>query len=461
MKGTEVLSLWKQGRGPQVEFVAERTTSRALAKILAGMANAEGGTVLLGVPLKTHAIAGVAGLRDPETALDMALQAALICEPPLIIPLPRIVALDDAQIVIITVPRGLPHVYAVEGRYMERVGSRNEKLSPLKLRRLLIGRGDVSFESLPAKSASFQDLDWDRAQRYAETTGLLPGISVEELLRKRGCIIGDDGVPTNAGILLFGRETERLIRTAEIIVARYAGRTMSDSFIREDIRGPLPDQIRQAEAFIMTNMRRGANLSALEREEHPEYPPKAVREAIVNAVAHRDYSTQGDTIRIFMFSDRMEFYSPGKLPGHVTVTNIVDERFSRNEAIVQVLADMGFIERLGYGIDRMIQLMRQDGLPAPQFKEKANGFLVTLYGHGDQFLATPDVPGGWAHMGLNDRQKMVLVYLTEHQRITNRECQELCPDVSAETIRRDLADLVHKGVLLRIGQKRATYYILK
>ncbi len=458
MKAEEVLSLRKHGRGPQVEFVPERTTPRALAKVLAGMANAEGGTVLLGISPKPDVIPG---LRNPETARDAALQATLLCEPHLIIPLPEIVTLDNAHVVVITVPRGLPHVYAVGGRFPERVGNRNKTLSPPKLRRLLIERGDVSFESLPARGAGIQDVDWDRAQRYAEASGLLPGISVEELLRKRGCIIGDDGVPTNAGILLFGREIERFVRTAEIIVARYAGRAMSDSFIREDIRGPLPDQIRRAEAFVMANMRRGSRLTALEREEHPEYPPKAVREAIVNAVAHRDYGTQGDTTRIFMFSDRIEFHSPGKLPGHITVANIVDERFSRNEAIVQVLADMGFIERLGYGIDRMIQLMREDGLPNPQFKETANGFLVTLRGHGDRFLAAPDVPGGWVHMGLNDRQQKALAYLAEHQRIANREYQQLCPDVSAETIRRDLADLVHKGVLLRIGQKRATYYIVK
>lgn len=458
MKEEEVLSLWKEGRGTRTEFVAERTSSRALAKVLAGMANAEGGTVLLGVSPK----GGVTeSLRDPEAALDMALQAALLCEPHLIIPLPKIVSLDEAQIVVVTVPPGLPHMYAVDGRFMERVGNRNKKLSPPRLRKLLFERGDVSFESLPTEGADSQDIDWARAQRYAEASGLLPSISVEELLRKRGCIIGDDGGPTNAGILLFGREIERFLRSAEIIVARYAGQTMSDSFIREDIRGPLPDQIRHAEAFVMANMRRGAHLAALEREERPEYPPKAVREAIVNAVAHRDYSAQGDSIHIFMFSDRIEFYSPGKLPGHVTVANIVEERFSRNEAIVQVLADMGFIERLGYGIDRMIQLMREDGLPAPQFKERANGFLVTLRGHGDRFLTTPDLPGGWAHMGLNDRQRTALAYLAQRQRITSREYQELCPDVSAETIRRDLADLVHKGVLLRIGQKRATYYILK
>ncbi|MFQ5341505.1 MAG: ATP-binding protein, partial [Anaerolineae bacterium] len=158
----------------------------------------------------------------------------------------------------------------------------------------------------------------------------------------------------------------------------------------------------------------------------------------------------------------IEVYSPGRLPGPVTVHNIVEERFSRNETIVQVLADLGFIERLGYGIDRMIRLMQQEDLPAPIFEETANGFRVTLYGHG-QRLITGDVVDGrrWAHLHLNPRQEKALEYLTERGRITNSEYQELAPDVSAETIRRDLADLVERGLLLRIGRKRATYYIFK
>jgi predicted HTH transcriptional regulator len=100
---------------------------------------------------------------------------------------------------------------------------------------------------------------------------------------------------------------------------------------------------------------------------------------VVNAVAHRDYSLRGDSIRLLMFSDRMEVYSPGRLPGHVTLDNLLkDERFSRNEVIVQVLSDLGFIERLGYGIDRMIAAMQEAGLPAPRFEETAAGFRVTL-----------------------------------------------------------------------------------
>jgi ATP-dependent DNA helicase RecG len=164
---------------------------------------------------------------------------------------------------------------------------------------------------------------------------------------------------------------------------------------------------------------------------------------------------------MFMFSDRIEFYSPGRLPGHITIENMVDERFSRNETIVQILSDMGFIERLGYGIDRMIRLMAAAGLPAPRFEETTAGFQVTLVGPGvTRFGQDPDGLR-WRHLGLNERQEVALAYLADRGRITNRDFQELCPDVSAETIRRDLADLVGRNLLLKIGEKRATYYILK
>ena len=110
-------------------------------------------------------------------------------------------------------------------------------------------------------------------------------------------------------------------------------------------------------------MRRGVELgSKMERREQLEYPMEAARELVVNAVSHRDYSIAGDDIRLFLFRDRMEVSSPGGLPGPVTIDNIKDERFSRNPIIVQVLADMGFIERLGYGVDRVISLMIERNL---------------------------------------------------------------------------------------------------
>jgi ATP-dependent DNA helicase RecG len=109
----------------------------------------------------------------------------------------------------------------------------------------------------------------------------------------------------------------------------------------------------------------------------------------------------------------------------------------------------------------MIRLMAEADLPAPQFQETAAGFQVTLIGAGASLISDVTDAHRWRHLVLNARQEEALAYLVEKQRITNREYQELCPDVSAETIRRDLADLVRKGLLLKIGEKRATYYIFK
>jgi ATP-dependent DNA helicase RecG len=154
--------------------------------------------------------------------------------------------------------------------------------------------------------------------------------------------------------------------------------------------------------------------------------------------------------------------SPGGLPGPVTLDNLLEARFSRNAVIVQVLADLGFVERLGYGLDRVVTVMRQSNLRLPRFEETAGCFKVTLYGAGEMALRgpLPDL-SRYQEMGLNLRQNMALAYLAVNKRISNSQYQELCPEVHSETLRRDLADLVKQSVLLKVGDKRATYYILK
>jgi ATP-dependent DNA helicase RecG len=453
-------SLIVAGRGPESEFKAESTSLAKLAETLVAFANASGGTLFVGVGPRSGQPQGLA---DPEAALDRAVEAALSTDPPLIIPLPQVTELEGKPVLVVTVPPGLPHVYSFRGKYLVREGAANRPLDPRQLRRLMMARGAVSFEAEVPDGARLADLDWERAEQYLAELGGLQSDSRDDALLKRGCLArrGSELYPTHAGLLLFGLEPENWVRSGEILVVRYGGTTMTDRFLREEIRGTLPEQIRRAEAFVVDNMRRGVRLQGLERVEQAEYPVDAVREAIVNAVAHRDYQIRGDGIRVLMFSDRIEFYSPGRLPGHVTIENLVDERFSRNETIVQILSDMGFIERLGYGIDRMIRLMAEAGLPVPRFEETAAGFQVTLVGQGAALVGEDADVRRWRLLGLNERQEQALAHLTESGRITNREYQQLCPDVSAETIRRDLADLVDKNLLLKIGEKRATYYILK
>lgn len=458
----EVLALYEQGEGPNLEFKSENVKPSKLAETLMAMANAQGGTVLIGVDGRTGRIEG---LRNPRQARETAIEAALLCEPQLILPLPELVQIDQKTVLVVVVPAGLPNVYSLNGRYLARVGSLNKPIPATTLRHLLIERGEISFEMLTDPRATYEDLDPAKIAAYARMFRWGDSITQEELLLSRGCLVreGDTYRPTHAGILLFGRNPQQFFLNAQVVVVQYQGTEMGDEFIREDIGGTLDEQIDAAELFLVRHMRKSMRLVGLKREETTEYPVEAVREAVVNAVAHRDYAIRGEAIRVSVFSDRIECYSPGRLPGHVTVQNIADERFSRNEALVQVLADMGYIERLGYGINRMIQLMAEYGSRPPVFEERAGGFQVTLY--SALGVTPPAVDLGdltrWLEMGLNERQAKALQYLTRHPRITNREFRELCPEVSNETIRSDLADLVDRNILLKVGDKKATYYILK
>ncbi len=463
MTTDEILALFRQGPGEALAFEAEGVSPNHLAETLAAFANTNGGIVLFGVDPNSNAVRGI---RDPEAAIDKALAAGLRCDPPLILPRPENATLDDKPIIIIQVAAGLPHAYSLRGKYLGRAGKKIVTLGPRQLRQLLRERGEASFEALPAPSATFDDLDDTLVQKYAAMfLGESPAKkdAVIDLLARRGCLVKESGAwrPTTSGYLLFGREPQRTFPSAEILLARYAGKEMDDEFLRDIIRGPLPEQIRRVEAWLVANMRKGSRIDSLQRADRAEYPIPAVREAIVNAVAHRDYAIRGDEIRVLMFSDRIEVYSPGRLPGHVTVENIVDERFSRNEVIAQVLADLGFIERLGYGIDRMIRQMREWGLPAPRFAETTNGFRVTLRGPGDKLVSPEADRSKWRTLDLNERQRAALDFIVKRQRIANRDFRDLFPDVSEETLRRDLADLVEKDLLLKMGDKKGTYYILK
>ncbi len=470
-KMEELEELLAAGETEQTAFVRERVRLEELAETLAALANRSGGVVLLGVTGRVRP--KVEGIADVIAAEELVLDAALVCIPPLLLPVPRPLQHGERTVLQIEVPAGLPHVYSVHGKYLMRDGPSNVAIPPHALRQLLLDRGNVGWERLPA-DAALADLDRAKIQHYIDRVGPAAQDDPLNWLYRRGCLIRTteaDGretnrsqqfAPTNAGLLLFARDLERHMPQCEITLVRYRGVEMSDEFERADIRDTLPEQARRAERWIIDHMRKGSKMVGLERQDWSEYPAAVVREALVNAIAHRDYAVRGEGIRIALFGDRLECYSPGRLPGHVTLANLRDERYSRNEVLVQVLSDIGLIERLGYGIDRMLKQMASEGLPPPAFRETAAGFLVTLEGRS----VVEAVDGGldtreWLRMGLNERQIAALLWLAEHRRITNREYREITPDISDETVRRDLADLVERGLLLRVGDRRGTYYILR
>jgi ATP-dependent DNA helicase RecG len=309
--------------------------------------------------------------------------------------------------------------------------------------------------------ADFDDAILDEYQRNRQQRGARGEILTrEELLRDAGAV-NPAGQPTVAGLLLFGRNPQQFLPQAGVLIVRFKGTSLREAASsgeryqrRVEVGGPAARQVERTWEVLREETQRSPIVEGLVRRESTEYPSEAVREAVVNAICHRDYAIRGQRIEIRLFDDRMEIMSPGGLPGHITLDNILDEHYSRNPRLVRGLYYWGYIEELGQGIDIIYDAMQRQHHPAPSLHDSGRNFTVTLYNVVDDLEAEYGDE-------LNPRQIAVLKYLRENERITNADFRRICSAVGAETLRLDLHELVEKGFLLRVGDKRGTYYVRK
>jgi ATP-dependent DNA helicase RecG len=449
-----------QSPGQQLAFFAMANNPEQIAETLTAFANTDGGTVVLGMDEDGR----LGDLFVEEDATD-ALQAALrLCRPP--------VRTDWTQqqvaggtIVLLRVGRS-PEMHSLwDGRIIVRKGTENRPVEGADMDLLLANRPIGDFELQEVPGAKRDDLDDDvidyyleRRQRRNPRGTVLPK---DKLLQQIGALT-EQRTPTVSGLLLFGKEPQLFLPHSRAIFVRFADvqpRGPEGSFgygRREEFTGPLPQIIDRAWRVIWEEMDKRAVVKGLHRQEETEYPSAPVREALVNAVAHRDYRLTGRSIEIRMYTDRLEITSPGGLPAHITLDNIIEEHYSRNPRLVNGLYQWGYIEELGLGIDRMIEDMVNAGHMPPKFEAKSHRFSVILYNTKDASRAVQT----W-EQNMNERQIKAIEFLQRNSAITNRDYRDMCPHVGSETLRLDLADLVNKGVLLKIGDKRGTRYILK
>jgi len=449
--------LLKNKPGQRLAYLPYADTE-LLAECLVALANGDGGLVVLGVDDQGRPSENI----WEEEAEGALRAAAMMCRPP--VPTQwQPVELNGDTLVGIYVPRSTELHSLQDGRVLVRSGSDNRPLSGDEIRSLANSKNTAEFETEAVPGARLSDLDTAVIRDYLdrrEARGAAKVSSTDEMLFEIGAI-DREGSPTTTGILLFGRNPQTFFPQSGVVFVKFPGTEPrgEDGGIgygrRDEIAGPIARVVERTWNVIFEEMRVGAHVNQLEREELTEYPRFAVREALVNAIAHRDYRIKGRRIEIRMYADRLEIISPGGLPGYMTIDNLVEEHFSRNPRLVNGLYQWGYIEELGLGIDQMIEEMVQAGHPPPQFKATPHLFTVTLSNKRER-AAVPK----WTR-SMNERQTRALNFIRENGSITNREYRQLCPDVSAETLRLDMVDLVDRGVLLKIGSKKGTYYILK
>lgn len=450
--------LLKRGPGQTVAFMSEPEAD-LLAETMVAFANGDGGTIFIGLDAQGRVLDYMAG----EAAESSLVKALLMCRPPVVTHWEQH-ELPEGVVVALKIARS-PELHALaDGRVLIRAGTENRPLGGEAIRHLAATKSSGDFESEPVSGATLVDfdkhlLDEYMARRSERGTPLSPG-NLQDHLVEIGAMI-EDGTPTVTGMLLFGKHPQAFLPQSGLIFVKFQGKEargrdgLAGYGRRVEIQGPLARVIERAWSVIIEEMQVEAVVTGLKREERPEYPHFAVREALVNAVCHRDYRLSGRRVEVRMYADRLEVISPGGLPGYITLDNIVEEHFSRNPRVVSGLFQWGYIEELGLGIDRMIEEMLEHGHPAPDFEAKPYSFTVRLH----NILERTPVHRWQTNM--NERQMRAMSYVETQGRITNREYRDLCTEVNPETLRLDLVDLVEKGLLLKIGDKKGTYYILK
>jgi ATP-dependent DNA helicase RecG len=365
-------------------------------------------------------------------------------------------------VLTVDIPANSGQLYQYDGACYVRRGTNTVPLSVEAIGAYLNAYGASRWELTLARNTTIDDIAVDAVERYlgyrAETSRQRRRhSSVNQLLLGLDAIARDPqtGVdrPTNARMLMFGYDPQLYLPQSEVVCIKYADPPGVRRYIdRKNVHGTLPELIDQASRFLRQYIRVGATIRGFYREDEPEYPYEALREAVVNAVVHRDYSRIGETVRVFMFPDRVEVRSPGGLLPGITLADLVAMRVTsnpRNAVLAGFLRDIpGYMERVGSGIRFMINEMREMGLPDPEFSEHFD-FMV-VFRNGVVAAETPDI---------HPRQQIGLQIVREQGSISTSE-YTAATGAPVRTAYRDLQDLVERGLLVVRGKRRGARYYL-
>lgn len=341
------------------------------------------------------------------------------------------------------------------GSFYVRSGSTTQELTGRELESFILARSGRSWDAQIISDASMDDLDESAIGRFKVLSDKrLPFVSQTEgpldLLGKLNLVT--DGWLKRAAILLFGREPRKFFPGAFLRIGAFTNET--DLIRTDDVDGNLFVQVEEALALLRAKyILSSVSYDGIYRKDEMVYPEKALREAITNAVVHRDYSAYHTQIKIF--PNRLILWNNGGLPKGISIEDLLKNHVSqpRNELLADVFFKAGLIETWGRGTVLMMEECRAHKLPDPIFREESGGFSVSLF-NSSRKMSELQIAG------LTPRQQQIAEFVMKNGSITNEQCRELTK-VSKATATRNLAELVKKGVLDQKGEsKKTAYYTL-
>lgn len=372
-------ALIAQGENQSLEFKSAQVQSESLAKEMVAFANSEGGLILLGVE-DDGAISGlpVAEKNFEEWVANVARQNVV---PGLDASINR-VEQDGKAILVIDIPKGSDKPYQTrQNQFLIRIGSTNRTATQGELMRLFQQSGMFHFDLQPVERTSITDLNFTKLDQYFSMYEI--DFSKEEdkvRILQNTDILSESGQVTVGGLLMFGINPQRYLYNASITFAHFVGDDLGEELLdKQVVTGTLDIQVDTALAIIKNHIRQPSRIEGTKTVDQVfQYPEKVFRELLVNACVHRDYSIHGSRTRVFMFDDRIEFMSPGRLPNSVSIEKAkLGVSFARNPVILKFMENLRYIDKMGRGLPMVYRTATNAG-KFVEFSEFGEEFKVVL-----------------------------------------------------------------------------------
>lgn len=437
------------GEGYQLEF--KKSLDKSFVTEVCAFANASGGRVLIGV--KDN------GEKSP-LILDNILLSRVQDSINQIEPKIHVELIKHDGILIIDVPEGAKKPYLCSEGFYLRIGPNSQKVSRDVIREMFRHSGEIKFDSLENQNATFEDdFDLEAYTYFLEKAGISNTLNPKRTLISLGCFTKNDKF-TNAGVLFFTKSVERTLGQAVCTCVLYKGTNKVKILDRKDYKANMISNIENVVSFVNRHTNLEYIIETLRREDVPEIPEIALREAVVNAFCHRYYFQEGSNITIEVFDDRVTITSFGALPFGLKPDEFGQISVQRNPLIASLLMRVHYIERVGTGIQRIKDAVSLLGRGEVQFKFDGNFFIVTFTRNQP---TTPKILASNVPVPklVTTRQQRILNLFTDNNNLTSDQIQSLLNnEISRRVIRVELLKLKELGYVGDLGMTKLREWFL-
>lgn len=453
MEPNQVVSVIRGGESQEVEFKQSFHSAHEIAKAICAFANTLGGMLLIGVSDKKEII----GIREDPDSLQQQISAANQSVSPAPLVSVETHKIGGNIVVAVIVQKAQDNSYhTFQGAIYVRIGSTNRRMDGQTHLEFLRNRQILSFDESYEPEVCIEDIDLEKIKVYLKERkqeNYLEDHSLQDFLLSAKLASANGKLRIkNSAVLLFAKDPVHYFPQMEIKLVQFSGIEAVTIVSHKLVQESLPGAINQAIAFFEKSLSKSIAITGFpKRTEEYEYPSSVIREAIVNAIAHRDYFSR-DSVQAYIFDDRIEITNPGSIPNALPREMFGTISVQRNPITYRFLRDLGYVEGLGTGIPRMKNTMRKAGLPDPKFTLTENFFRITLYNNKGRKKPIESVGD------LSNRQKKALDYVVKHKTIKAKTYAQL-NKVSYATAVSDINEMISFGYLKKIGEYRGAYYV--